>query len=137
MEKHRPKVGLGVFVRKGDEFLIGLRCGEHVPDVWCFPGGHLEFGESWEDASQRETDEEVGIVIDNIRHVATTNDIYPEENKHYITLFMMSDYVSGEVTLNEPNKFKEWKWCHWDELPDNLFPATKKLIADGFDPYTC
>lgn len=137
MEDNRPKVGIGVFIRKGEEFFIGLRCGDHVPDVWCFPGGHLEYGESWEDASRRETEEEVGLEIKNIRHVATTNDMYPEEKKHYITLFMMADYHGGEVALNEPEKFKEWKWCHWDKFPDNIFPATKKLMTEKFNPYEC
>lgn len=137
MEDNRPKVGLGVFVKKGDEFLMGLRKGAHGAGTWCFPGGHLEYGETWEDCARRESREEVGIELTNLRHVATTNDIFEEEKKHYITIFMMRDLASGEVTLMEPEKFVEWRWCHWDEFPENIFVPTKNLREQGFNPYSC
>lgn len=137
MQHNRPRVGLGVFVMKGEDMLIGLRSGEHMSGVWCFPGGHLEYGESWEECAIRETFEETGVTVANLRHVATTNDIHESEGLHYITLFMMGDYVDGEVELKEPDKFIEWKWSHWDDLPENLFISTKKLKKQGFDPYTC
>lgn len=137
MEKNRPKVGLGVFVMKDEQFLIGLRKGAHGEGTWCFPGGHLEFGESWNACARRETTEEVGVKIDNVRHVATTNDIFETEEKHYITIFMMADYISGDVEIKESEKCLEWRWCHWDDLPENTFLPTLNLKESGFNPYSC
>ncbi|MBA4320552.1 MAG: DNA mismatch repair protein MutT [Flavobacterium sp.] len=92
-----PKVGVGVIVIKDGKILLGKRKNTHGKGAWSFPGGHLEFNESWEDCAARETMEETGIMIKNIRFGAATNDIFQIEKKHYITIFMLSDYNSGEV----------------------------------------
>lgn len=56
-EEKRPKVGLGVCLLKDDKILFGKRKGAHGGGSWCFPGGHLEFNETWEECARRETEE--------------------------------------------------------------------------------
>jgi len=115
------KVWLGVVVKKNNKLLLGKRFGK-----WCFPGGHLEFGEEFKDCAKREMKEEVGIKIKNIRFSKITNDVM--RDKHYISIFMEADYVSGEPKVLEPDKCDEWKWFGWSNLPDNLFvPVTNYL----------
>jgi len=92
----RPKVGMGVLVLKNDRVLFGKRKSSHVTGTWHPPGGHLEFGESLENCAKREVREETGIKIKNIRFATATNDIFEEEGKHYITLYMVADWESGE-----------------------------------------
>ena len=94
--ENRPKVGTGVIIIKDGKVLLGKRIGPHGFGNWCFPGGHLEYGESWEECAIRETLEETGLKIKNAHFVAVTNDIYSSENKHYITLFMLGKYETGE-----------------------------------------
>ncbi len=84
--ENRPKVGLGVCIRKDGKVLLGKRKNTHGEGDWCFPGGHLEFNETWEDCAIRETKEETGIKIKNIRLATATNDIFKKEGKHYITM---------------------------------------------------
>jgi 8-oxo-dGTP diphosphatase len=36
---------------------------------------------------ERETAEETGLVVRGVKIVGTTNDLFTEANKHYITLF--------------------------------------------------
>ena len=60
MNEHRPKVGIGVIIQKDGKLLMGQRRGAHGADTWCPPGGHLEFGETWESCARRETREEAG-----------------------------------------------------------------------------
>ncbi|HUT22050.1 MAG TPA: NUDIX hydrolase [Candidatus Bipolaricaulota bacterium] len=131
----RPKVGVGVIIIKDDKVLLGKRKGALGQCTWCFPGGHLEYGESWQECAKRETMEETGINIKNIRFASTTNDIFQSEGKHYITIFMVSDFDSGEVKVMEPEKCEGWEWFEWDQLPEPLFLAVKNLLEIGFNPF--
>ncbi len=130
MEKNdRPKVGLGVLILRNGKVLIGKRKNSHGDGTWCFPGGHLEFGETPEECARRETLEEAGITIKNIKRIGYTNDIFEKENKHYITLCMTAEYESGEIKIMEPDKFDEWKWFALDDLPKPLFISPRNLIG--------
>ncbi|HAN09953.1 MAG TPA: DNA mismatch repair protein MutT [Clostridiales bacterium] len=130
----RPKVGLGVFVIKERKILMGKRKNSHGEGTWALPGGHLEMFETWEECSKREVLEETGINIKNLKFGAVTNDIFEKENKHYITIFMLSEYDFGEVKLLEPNKCEEWRWMDWDEFPENLFLTLSNLRKTDFNP---
>lgn len=130
-----PRVGLGVCIIKNNKVLLGKRKNAHGEGSWCFPGGHLEFGESYEECARRETSEEVGLSIKNMQFVTATNDIFPEENKHYITVYMLAEYADGKVEIKEPDKMVEWGWFSWDKLPQPLFIPMKNLIKQGFNPF--
>ena len=130
----RPKVGIGVIVIKDGKILLGKRKNSHGDGAWSFPGGHLEFGESWEECAKRETMEETGINIKNIRFGTVTNDIFQTEEKHYITIFMLSDYDFGEVQIMEPEKCEKWDWFSWNQLPQPLFVPIQNLLKTGFEP---
>ena len=135
MTDNRPRVGIGVCVIKDGKVLLGKRKSSHGEGDWNFPGGHLEFGESWEECARRETLEEAGIEIKNIRFGAVTNDIFEKENKHYITIFIVADFDSGEVKVMEPDKCEKWEWFEWGDLPQPIFLPTRNLIKQNFDPF--
>lgn len=136
-KENRPKVGVGVFVVKDGKVLLGKRKNAHGEGGWCFPGGHLELNESWEECAKRETLEETGLTIKNIRFSTATNDIFEKEGKHYITLFMIAEYDSGEVKIMEPDKCEKWDWFEWDErkLPNPLFVPQKNLLKQKYNPF--
>ena len=77
----KPKIGIGVIIIKDNKVLFGKRKNSHGDGTWSLPGGHLEFGESWEDCALREVEEEVGITINNLHFVTATNDIFQAEEK--------------------------------------------------------
>jgi 8-oxo-dGTP diphosphatase len=133
-EEKRPRVGIGVFVLKDGKILLGKRKNAHGKGTWCLPGGHLEFNEEIEDCARREVMEEAGIKIKNIRFATITNDMFKKEGKHYITIFMLSDYDSGEVKIMEPEKCGRWEWFEWDSLPSPLFLPNKNLLKKNFHP---
>ncbi|PIO98705.1 NUDIX hydrolase [uncultured Pleomorphomonas sp.] len=59
----QPRVGVSVGVWRGGEVLLVERSGDPSGGLWSFPGGHLEWGETLEDAARREVFEETGLRI--------------------------------------------------------------------------
>ena len=53
--------GCGVIVIRDDKILTGTRIGGKYDGQICGPGGHIEAGETPEEAAKRETFEEFGI----------------------------------------------------------------------------
>ena len=130
-----PGVGIGVYVRKDGKVLLGKRKG-FGEGTWCSPGGKLEMNESPEECARRETREETGIEIENLRFIAVTNDVYREVGSHFVTISYVADWKVGEVELTEPDKFEKWDWFAWEELPEPLFFATRNFVDTGYNPFT-
>ena len=133
--KQYPQVGVGAIVVKGGKILLGKRKGSHGAGSWSSPGGHLEFGESIQDCVRREVLEETGLTVKNIRMGPFTNDIFEAERKHYVTLFAVADYASGDLTLKEPDKCERWEWFEWSHLPRPLFIPVENLRKQGYCPW--
>jgi 8-oxo-dGTP diphosphatase len=132
--QNRPAIGVAVIVMKNGKVLLGKRINSHGSGTWAFPGGHLEFNESIDDCAKREVFEETGLSIKNLQRAAFTNDIFEEEKKHYVTLFVVSEYDSGELQIKEPDKCEEWNWFSWNEFPEPLFLSLKNLLDQEFNP---
>ena len=117
-------MGTGLIVVKDKKVLVGRRKGSHASGLISFPGGHLDWNETWEDCVLRETREECGENLKvAVRYLATTkkeffvtNDIMPQDDKHYVTIFMVADWVEGEPENMEPHKCDGWEWISYDEL---------------------
>ncbi|KAJ5126090.1 hypothetical protein N7448_005400, partial [Penicillium atrosanguineum] len=113
-----PKVGVGVFALNSEgKFILGERKGSHGAGTWALPGGHLEFGESFETCAARELLEETGLQIQNLQFLTAVNSVFEKENKHYITIFMAGTVHDAAQPQNlEPEKCTGWEWVSWDEL---------------------
>lgn len=129
MEK-QVRVGAAVIIKRGNTILLGKRTGSHGAETWALPGGHLEYGEKPEETCLRETEEETGLKIGNLKKFYFTNDIFTGEEKHYITIYYTADYISGNAERKEPHKCLEWRWCNKEELPSPLFLPLVNLIKD-------
>ncbi|MBX4187735.1 MAG: NUDIX domain-containing protein [Candidatus Doudnabacteria bacterium] len=130
--KPNVRVGVGVFVFKDGKFLMGQRKNSHGDGSWSVPGGHLEFGESFDEAAIREVMEETNLNIRNLRFGAVTNDFFQQDGKHYVTVWMLSDYDSGKVELKEPERFVKLEWRGFDDLPAPLFLPWQQLLSSQF-----
>jgi 8-oxo-dGTP diphosphatase len=130
MKPNRPRVGVGVFVKKDGKILLQRRIGAHGAHTWSLPGGHLEYGESPEQTAVREAKEELNVEVANPRVIGLTNDINAGEGKHYITIFVEADYVCGEPKINEPDRTSEIMWSVLDNLPRPLFVPLKNFVEN-------
>jgi len=135
IENKKPGVGVGVMILKNGKVLLGKRhfdkekaSGLKEVGSWTFPGGKLEYGEDFEEGARRETMEECGIKLNNLKLICVNNDM--NENAHFVTIGLFSDEFNGEVQVNEPDKITEWKWFFLSDLPIPLFSPTKKMIEN-------
>jgi 8-oxo-dGTP diphosphatase len=120
MNSAAVKVGVAVFIWKDGAFLMGKRLGTHGENTWSIPGGHIEPGETLEQAVARETLEETGLSIVQPRFLTYTEDIF-ENGKHYITMWFEADWHAGEPVVNEPDKWVEQTWVPVENMPSPLF----------------
>jgi 8-oxo-dGTP diphosphatase len=123
MEKEqRPKIGIGVMIFKDGKVLLGKRKGSHGAGEYAWPGGHMEYMESFEGCAKREVQEEAGIEIENIRFLRLLN-LKEYAPKHYVDIGLIADWKSGEPQIMEPDKIESWSWCDIEALPEPLFGA--------------
>ena len=101
---------------------------------WALPGGHLEFGESFEECASREVLEETGIRLERAPTFAyAINTVFPDSAAHYVTIFMRADVpVDTTPQLLEPEKCEGWEWCAADAVPRPTFLPLAKLLDGGF-----
>ncbi len=123
---------MAVFVVRDGRFLMGRRCNAHGDGTWSLPGGHLEFGESFEETARREVKEETGLSIGEIQFGAVTNDYFESDSRHYVTIWMLASYAGGTATILEPDKCAELGWFDLANLPSPLFLPWTQLLASPF-----
>lgn len=56
---------------RGDEVLLIRRALPPYANLWTFPGGRMEAGETAEACARREVQEELGVTVATLRHVET------------------------------------------------------------------
>ena len=127
-EPDRPRVGVGVLVRRGHEVLLLRRSNVHGSGTWSTPGGHLDPGETPETCAVREVREEVGIDVDGVRFLGVTNDVFHAERRHYITVWMEADFRAGQARVVAAHEMSEVRWFPADALPHRLFLSLQHLI---------
>ncbi|MES2985822.1 MAG: NUDIX domain-containing protein [Patescibacteria group bacterium] len=128
--QHITKVGVGVMIFKNGKVLMSKRKGSHGAGEYSFPGGHLEYMESFEECAIRETKEETGIEIKNLQFLYLTN-AKQYAPKHYVHLTMTAEWESGEPQVIEPEKTEGWDWYDLDSIPEPMFDLCKL----SFDAY--
>lgn len=130
-----PRIGVAVIVLRRGRVLLGLRSGvSHGRGTWQFPGGHLEPFEELEACAAREVAEETGLEIRRLRRGPYTNDLFPAEARHYVTLYVVAEAPDGTPEVREPDKCLEWRWFAWDDLPEPLFLPIANLRRQQFRP---
>src|SRR5512143_12009 len=117
----KPQVGIGIIITREDKVLLGKRKGPHGAGTWSTPGGHLDFGETPEECARREAKEEVGMDVIEARFQTVTNDVFEDEGKHYITLWMDCKTSAQDPVIAAEEEVAEVGWFAWDNLPSPLF----------------
>ncbi len=109
------------------EFLIAQRrTDQHLADLWEFPGGKRESGESDWQALYRELGEEVGIRPTRAKPLMRVYQRYPECN--VLLDFWTVDAYDGSVVALERQVVK---WISVTQIDDFSFPPADRPVLDA------
>lgn len=114
-------------ILKDGKVLLGKRKGSHGEGEFAFPGGHLEYMESFADCVKRELAEECGIEVKNIRFQFVAN-VTKYAPKHYAHIGLLADWAGGEAKVLEPEKCESWNWYEVEDLPKPMFTMCEMAI---------
>lgn len=88
--------------------------------LWSLPKGHLEDGETAEQAAVREVEEETGVcaVVERVLSVFTNEPVVygNGDRAQYLDIVLRCRAVSGEARVNDDESL-DVRWFALDELP--------------------
>ena len=112
----------GVVVREGRIAVV------HRPkyDDWSLPKGHLDDGESWEDAALREVEEETGIRARLVRALDPVRYRTPKGRDKEVRYWVMEP-VEGDFAPND--EVDDMRWVTVAEALEQLsYPVDRELV---------
>ena len=120
---------VAAIIKKDDKIFITKRSYGEFIDMWEFPGGKVEVGETQEEALIREIKEELELYITNLNYLTTVEYYYP--SFHLIMHCFICEICGGTLSLNAHN---DAKWVSLEQLASQKWiPAdievVEKLLA--------
>jgi len=124
----------GGVVLKSEDGQVSVLVTQHSKHLgWDFPKGHVEAGESSEEAALREVEEETGVKAEIIEKTGQTQYFYFEDGQKVfktVTFFLMKYIGEGEATTAFEVSGKVW--LPVNEVEGKLtFKDTKKLWEEA------
>jgi 8-oxo-dGTP diphosphatase len=129
---HRPFVGIGIVVIKGDQVLLCQRGKPPNLGSWTLPGGAQELGETAEEAARRELFEECSLEVGPLHFCANVDIIRRDDDGrvrfHYTILDFATLWVAGEPVAG--SDVSGAAWAPMDALePYDLWSEAHRVIG--------
>jgi mutator protein MutT len=118
-------VAAALIFHDGKLLITQRRPDDHLPNLWEFPGGKVEPGETFEGCLTREIREELGIEISVGKLVEDLTHTYPEKTVHLC--FFDCRLISGEPKAIH---VQDLRWIRRNELRNFEFPAADAKLID-------
>ena len=130
-EKFRIKYAVYLIPRKGNQVLLSLRQGTGYMDGhYSLVAGHVDGGETAEEALIRESSEEAGITMtpEQLKFVYVMHRLKDAPEDEYIDMFFECTEWDGEITNLEPQKCGGLDWVDINNLPENTLPYIAEVL---------
>lgn len=116
---------VAAIIKEEDKIFITRRASGEFTDMWEFPGGKVESGESREEALNREIGEELELKIDELDFLTTVD--YDYSTFHLTMHCFICKIVSGDLKLNVHS---DAKWINIKELENQRWVPADILVVD-------
>ncbi len=116
---------VATIILKNSQILMGHRHYQNF-SVWNFPGGRVESGETIIEALHREIKEEIGIQKISIeKYLGQKKGSYQND-----VVYFFHCLISEQPKLMEPEKFSEWRWFDFNNLPIDIISLEDKKFIE-------
>jgi len=99
-------------------------------DVWEFPGGKIEFGESPEDAAIREVKEETDLTVKSQGLFTINSHTTPQKN-HHIWFYYKCKIIKGKIKIKDKDH-NDYRWFTFEEMKklSNIAISVKSILLE-------
>jgi len=119
--------------RDGDEAQVALiaRYDRRRRLVWSLPKGHVEEGETVEEAALREVQEETGLVADIVAPLGIIDFWFAVEDRriHKTVHHFLMRYTSGMLSDEDP-EVVEVAWVDFEDVPARLAYRDERRLVN-------
>ncbi len=127
--RHAVIVDVHAILLRDERILLGRRHQtEYADDLFHFPTGHLQAGESVVEGLVREIREELGVHR-NSGSVRLAHVMHSASGTGRVAFFFVANDWVGTPSNQEPNKCSESAWFGWDDLPDQMVPYARVALG--------
>ena len=132
--KETPRVAVGALVRREGKVLLVRRGNPPQQGQWAVPGGSVDWGETLQQAAEREVLEETGIRVRAGGMIwvfdLVDRDEGGEVRFHYVIVDLSAHYVAGRVRPS--GDADEARWLEAEDLAGiDLSPSTRDLLIQA------
>ncbi len=126
------RVSLIITDSKNEELLL-VKHRKKDREYWVLPGGHLEYGETFEQCAIRELKEETSLDGQFDRVVFISESIAPNGSRHIINIFCLVKVIGGQIQIgSDEDILCEVAYKRLTELQGlTVYPDIKNKIIEG------
>lgn len=121
-------VSIDSVIIRNDRILLIKRGTNPYKDFWALPGGYVSWDETSENTVKRETEEETGLSVVNVKLIGVYSlpQRHPRQviNLAYLAEVKSEDAKKGDGAI-------EVKWFNLDSLPSKLAFDHAQIIVDA------
>lgn len=133
-ERHKIVAAVYAIVIKNNKILLSLRKNTGFRDgCYSLVAGHVENGETINEAMVRELKEEADIVVklESLKLATVMHRLGDEERDDYLDFFFIVNDYKGEIRNSEVEKCGELNFFDLNNLPSNTIDYVIKAVTNA------